>query len=983
MMPRSSLLALAAIALVPFFAQADSVPRPRFDLKLKDYEVKSTVFNFPSGLRVVFQEDHTQPIVSATMVFDKGSTADPVGREGIAHLVEHLWFRSKHKDAQGNELPKVWDLLREMGANLNASTAGDWTNYMTVVPKEQLRAVMRLEGLRLREAVAGVTDEVIKVEREVVRNELRMRYENGGGDAFRYLAEKLYPVGHPYARLGIGTHDSLNAITLGDVQQFVKTNYVPANATLVVVGDFSIADAPRLLGEDMGIDVLRDPKNPDAPLQNLPDPPPRVNGPSEEPPPPAQPFYTKGEVTGLTTEHSAVQKPTLLLGWTLPGGYRANQVDMEMAGRLLTFAVAQELRPGWEWDDDSTQDESFGCFLGTEKLASYAVCFVEIGEDDDPAQMAERAANGLQYLWSTDEIYRQIQEVSFSSAKQQTMAGILQSVDLISSIGSGRATELAAYTHYTGDIKYYSSQFNALARVNGENVRAIAQKYLNRNRMVAVLMKPQEEGDLTIDSSNAQYRGERREDRLDTVLTEAQLTNDFIRKAVTAPDTKKANEFTLPNGVRVVVMQHSQAPIVHTALSFEGGSYGAMANEFALSNFGDQSTANPLRVAGFAWTDFEPLRTRWYAQGSAGNLKELLFVIRDSLDTIVPNTDGRIDQSKSLKKDILRGLKEPADVASALRYNHVLPNHPYSHQMNHADVDEMSKYNVGVVTDVLSRILRPDRARLYIVGNVTLDEAKEAATVYFGGWTGYQKPPTAGTPVKVQYDPPTAPASRKVVVVDKANSSQSDVTFLCQLAPIDQNTVAVGQVLGDTISESTWLALREQTGASYGAYAGVSQQPGGLAFLTMSGLIQNDQAGLAAKTFIDLAERAMKGAYDNKTVQLVKYSRAQQYVQGQQSTEQMLTRLMGVLDIGWPLSFFDRYATMLSEVKQSDFAPLLKPCIGHEIVTVVGPKEVLTPIFEKAGLPWELYDIKKAKTDYYVKYGLKLPKEEPEDEKKK
>ena len=186
---RSSLLALAGIALVPFFAQADSVPRPRFQLQLKPYEVKSTVFNFPSGLRVVFQEDHTQPIVSATMVIDRGSTADPEGREGIAHLVEHLWFRSKHKDTQGNELPKVWDLLREMGANLNAFTSSDNTTYMTVVPKEQVRALMRLEGLRLREAVAGVTDEVIKVEREVVRNELRMRYENGGGDAFRYLAE--------------------------------------------------------------------------------------------------------------------------------------------------------------------------------------------------------------------------------------------------------------------------------------------------------------------------------------------------------------------------------------------------------------------------------------------------------------------------------------------------------------------------------------------------------------------------------------------------------------------------------------------------------------------------------------------------------------------------------------------------------------------------------------------------------------------------
>ena len=65
--------------------------------------------------------------------------------------------------------------------------------------------------------------------------------------ALPYLFQHLYPEGHPYSRLGIGTHESLSNITLGDIQQFVKTNYRPENTTLVVVGDFDLNEAQSML----------------------------------------------------------------------------------------------------------------------------------------------------------------------------------------------------------------------------------------------------------------------------------------------------------------------------------------------------------------------------------------------------------------------------------------------------------------------------------------------------------------------------------------------------------------------------------------------------------------------------------------------------------------------------------------------------------------------------------------------------------------
>ena len=146
---------MAATFGLPLFAVADGYPRPKMELKVADYNIKFRDFNFPSGLRVVFQQDTSQPVVSVTYVNDRGSTSDPAGKEGIAHLVEHLWFRSHQNGPDGKPLPKVWDILEQMGASLNAFTADDQTVYMTMAPKEHLAEILRLERLRMISAASS------------------------------------------------------------------------------------------------------------------------------------------------------------------------------------------------------------------------------------------------------------------------------------------------------------------------------------------------------------------------------------------------------------------------------------------------------------------------------------------------------------------------------------------------------------------------------------------------------------------------------------------------------------------------------------------------------------------------------------------------------------------------------------------------------------------------------------------------------------
>ena len=259
-------------------ALAHAGSQPELKLRLPDYSLVSRSYCLPSGIRITFQEDHTQPVVAISSVVDQGSSGDPPGQEGMAHLVEHLWFRSHLP-----ELPTVWNMLGEMGASLNAATFQSVTTYMTVAPRAMLPALLRLEAERLRDPLAGVTQEIVDTEREIVRNELRSReaWDVGAASIFG----QLYPEGHPYARLFRDSHRTLAEVPLADLQAFTQEHYPPANTTIMVVGDFTLDESGKLLTEAFPIELLADPENPDKPIESGTCPV-RIAGPSDPPPDP-------------------------------------------------------------------------------------------------------------------------------------------------------------------------------------------------------------------------------------------------------------------------------------------------------------------------------------------------------------------------------------------------------------------------------------------------------------------------------------------------------------------------------------------------------------------------------------------------------------------------------------------------------------------------------------------------------------------------
>jgi zinc protease len=199
-----------------------------------------------NGLQVVYLEDHSTPIVHLALWYHVGSKDEKPGRTGFAHLFEHLMFKGS-KNVRADQHPS-W--ITSVGGQSNAFTDEDATVFWETVPAQYLPLVLWLEADRM--ATLEVDEGKFLNEREVVKEERRMRYENQPfGRLSEIIFDKAFQV-HPYRHQTIGSMADLEAASIADVRAFRETYYVPNNATLALVGDFDLEQAKALARQYLG-----------------------------------------------------------------------------------------------------------------------------------------------------------------------------------------------------------------------------------------------------------------------------------------------------------------------------------------------------------------------------------------------------------------------------------------------------------------------------------------------------------------------------------------------------------------------------------------------------------------------------------------------------------------------------------------------------------------------------------------------------------
>lgn len=200
---------------------------------LPKYETKT----LKNGLEIVVipLKNHSN-VISTDIFYKVGSRNEVMGKTGIAHMLEHMNFKST-KHLQAGEFDKE---VKSVGGVNNASTSFDYTHYYIKSSTDNLKTSVDLFAELMQNL--SLKDKEFQPERNVVMEERRWRTDNSPlGYLYFRLFNNAY-IYHPYHWTPIGFMNDIKTWTIQDIRAFHKTYYQPQNAILMVTGDVNPKD---------------------------------------------------------------------------------------------------------------------------------------------------------------------------------------------------------------------------------------------------------------------------------------------------------------------------------------------------------------------------------------------------------------------------------------------------------------------------------------------------------------------------------------------------------------------------------------------------------------------------------------------------------------------------------------------------------------------------------------------------------------------
>ncbi|MEI8255880.1 MAG: pitrilysin family protein [Deltaproteobacteria bacterium] len=454
-------LALGAgvLSVAPRFSHADPPATSPAPVRPTGAPVQAPTLAFerytlPNGLEVILHEDHRAPLASVNIWYHVGSKDEPPGRNGFAHLFEHLMFQgSRHVPEDTFFL----NLERIGASGINGTTGDDRTNYFETVPAGRLNLALWLESDRMAYLLDHVDQATFESQRRVVLNERRQSYENAPyGNVYRLLREAMYPTSHPYYRLPIGTPEDLAAATLDDVRSFFRTWYVPNNATLVISGDFEPAAARALVEQYF------------APITRGADVPRR----------PAPAAVSASSETRIDVE-AGVELPRVYLSWPTPAFYAPGDGDLDLVANVLTTGRSSRLYRRLVHELQIAQDVEAG------QASMQLTSSFDIVATASPGHTPEEILRVID-----EELARLRREGPTDDEMLRARTDVLTSIVFDVERGGARADRLNRYAQYVHDPGYIVQDIGRYQRATAADLQQAAQRLLPEGRRIVVVVHP-------------------------------------------------------------------------------------------------------------------------------------------------------------------------------------------------------------------------------------------------------------------------------------------------------------------------------------------------------------------------------------------------------------------------------------------------------------------------------------------------------------
>lgn len=421
-----------------------------------------TRFTLPNGLTVVVHEDHKAPVVAVSIWYHVGSSYEPAGKTGFAHLFEHLMFMgSEHAP-----YPTFDRLLEAAGANNNGSTTEDRTNYYETGPSNALPLMLWLEADRMGWLLPTMDSAKVDLQRDVVKNERRQRVENQPyGKAWDALPGLLFPAGHPYSWPVIGSMADLSAASLEDVKDFFRKYYAPDNATLVVTGDVTASQVRTLVQKYFG-DIPRGPA---------------ITRPTT-------PTFALAHDTAVVLE-DRVQLPRLYYMWHSVRAYSPDDAPLNVLAYILAGDKDGRLTEPLVYKDELATDVSA---FQDGKLRDGQFGIIATARPGHALPELQKVIEReISRLTSDGPTERELEQAR-NSYEASTLKGL--------EYGIAVADQLNTYYYFTGTPDYLAKDIARVRAVTADDVKRVAATYLRAPRVILSVV-PQGKLDLAAQAS--------------------------------------------------------------------------------------------------------------------------------------------------------------------------------------------------------------------------------------------------------------------------------------------------------------------------------------------------------------------------------------------------------------------------------------------------------------------------------------------------
>ncbi|HJR11798.1 MAG TPA: pitrilysin family protein [Rhodanobacteraceae bacterium] len=732
-----------------------------------------------NGLRVVIVRDTLAPMVTTQITYLAGSYETPKGYPGTAHALEHMLFRN----STGLTGAQLNEMTGKMGADNNAFTTNDATQYFFVAPAQYVDMLLHIEAIRMRGA--QLTDKDWSLEKGAIEQEVSRDISDPGYLAFQQAERTLY-AGTGYAEDALGSRPTFDATTGKILQGFYNDWYQPNNAILVIVGD---VDAQATL----------------ARVKDLFGAIPRGNVP-ERTPVKLEPFKPQ-TITRTTPDATGSVQYLFRAPGQQSKGYAALQVLMDVLNNSRSAL-----------SDLAAQGKVLSADAGVQPFAHGGIGTIEVGfPKGGDAKQAQGYLDGV----IADVLKNGVPADLVEAAKRQEKAQFEFSKNSPVELAESWSQALA----WQG-LNSPQEGLDHILAVMPQDVDRVAREYLKPDQRVTVVLTPNPNGKRPPNSNG--FGGTESfasNDKLDAPLPE--WATQQLAKLELPHWTLDPVKMTLANGITLIVQPTDVSKTVTVvgrvdsnedlqALKGQEGVGKLLASLF------DYGTTTLDRAEFHKALDdiaaTESGGSRFSLAVPAGNFDKGLQLLADNeLHPALPQKAFAVQQ-QTLSRTLAGELQSPQYKMMRALMKGLLPaGDPGLREATPRTVDALT---LNEVKDYFAKVYRPDMTTLVIVGDVTPQRAKAEVEKYFGGWkaTG-PKPDVVPKPVA------SNPAS--YTVVPNAYASQDQV-LLGQMLDLDiHNPDRYALQLGNEVLGGNGFAsrlmvdIRVNHGYAYGAGSGM------------------------------------------------------------------------------------------------------------------------------------------------------------------